>query len=107
MDRVSSIIFQKEELKKDALLLLHSSFALCGLVRSFQRRKVVLLLLNNLCVLHYRVRVSSSKRRRRRRQREILFFCRREEGKAAANFLSSAFNHSPENLTQKEAREEE
>ena len=29
MDRVSSIIFQKEELKKDALLLLHSSFALC------------------------------------------------------------------------------
>ena len=74
MDRVSSIIFQKEELKKDALLLLHSSFALCGLVRSFQRRKVVLLLLNNLYVLHYRVRVSSSKRRRRRRQRERFFF---------------------------------
>jgi len=86
MDRVSSIIFQKEELKKDALLLLHSSFALCGLVRSFQRRKVVLLLLNNLYVLHYRVRVSSSKRRRRRRQREILFFCRREEEEGGRQF---------------------
>jgi len=106
MDRVSSIIFQKEELKKDALLLLHSSFALCGLVRSFQRRKVVLLLLNNLYVLHYRVRVSSSKRRRRRRQREILFFCRREEGRRPPIF-SLLRNHSPENLTQKEAREEE
>ena len=98
MDRVSSIIFQKEELKKDALLLLHSSFALCGLVRSFQRRKVVLLLLNNLYVLHYRVRVSSSKRRRRQRDSFFLSKGRREGGRQ----FSLSRNHSPENLTQKE-----